>query len=238
MQTKDIYFAVFLVLFFVPFAFLEPVQNLYAAMIFRHALIMSFLKFAFLATMGEVIGLRILKGVYFKKGFGLLPRALFWGITGVMIKIAFTIFAIGSTAVFDHYIYPLPESVLAGPFSMLKLAAAFTISVCINLIFSPIFMTFHKISDIHIEETGGTITGYFSEIDMEKVLKSIDWSVMWGFVFKKTLPFFWIPAHTITFLLPPDSQMLFAAILGIVLGIILAMAGLSKKTTEQPGPTC
>jgi hypothetical protein len=48
---------------------------------------------------------------------------------------------------------------------------------------------------------------------------------MWGFVFKKTIPFFWIPAHTITFLLPPDVQVLFAALLGIALGTILAVAG-------------
>lgn len=238
MKTSDIYFAGLLVLFFGPFALFEPVQHLYTVMTTQHALIMSFLKFAFLATLGEVIGLRISKGVYFKKEFGLLPRALFWGITGVMIKISFTIFAIGSPAVFDHYIYPLPESVLADPFSGLKLAAAFTISVCMNLIFAPLFMTFHKISDIHIEETGGTMKGYFSGIEMEKVLKSIDWSVMWGFVFKKTLPFFWIPAHTITFLLPPDFQVLFAAILGIVLGVILAIAGLTKQPTEQIAPAC
>ncbi|WP_321415721.1 Mpv17/PMP22 family protein [uncultured Desulfobacter sp.] len=54
-------------------------------------------------------------------------------------------------------------------------------------------------------------------------------------MFKKTLPFFWIPAHTITFLLPPDFQVLFAAILGIVLGIILAVAGLSKKNDGTAG---
>jgi hypothetical protein len=45
-------------------------------------------------------------------------------------------------------------------------------------------------------------------------------------VFKKTIPFFWIPAHTITFLLPADFRILFAAILGVALGIILAIADL------------
>jgi len=53
--------------------------------------------------------------------------------------------------------------------------------------------------------------------------------VQWNFVFKKTIPFFWYPAHTITFLLPVDYQVLFAAILGIALGTILAMASLKGR---------
>jgi hypothetical protein len=61
------------------------------------------------------------------------------------------------------------------------------------------------------------------------MLKKIDWQVMWGFVFKKTLPLFWIPAHTVTFLLPEMHRVLFAALLGIVLGTILAIAGLGRS---------
>jgi hypothetical protein len=53
--------------------------------------------------------------------------------------------------------------------------------------------------------------------------------MVWGFVFKKTIPFFWIPAHTITFLLPPELRVLFAAALGIVLGVILALASLKRN---------
>ena len=51
----------------------------------------------------------------------------------------------------------------------------------------------------------------------------INWEVQWGFVFKKTIPLFWYPAHTITFLLPGDYQVLFAAFLGVVLGLILSI---------------
>jgi uncharacterized integral membrane protein len=43
-------------------------------------------------------------------------------------------------------------------------------------------------------------------------------------VFKKTIPLFWYPAHTITFLLPAGFQVLFAAVLGIVLGVLLSVA--------------
>jgi hypothetical protein len=42
-------------------------------------------------------------------------------------------------------------------------------------------------------------------------------------VFKKTIPFFWYPAHTITFLLPSEQRVLFAALLGIALGVLLAL---------------
>ncbi|HRZ79119.1 MAG TPA: Mpv17/PMP22 family protein, partial [bacterium] len=45
----------------------------------------------------------------------------------------------------------------------------------------------------------------------------------------KTIPLFWIPAHTITFLLPENHRVLFAAILGVVLGVFLAIASLKGK---------
>jgi hypothetical protein len=38
-----------------------------------------------------------------------------------------------------------------------------------------------------------------------------------------------VPAHTITFMLPPYFQVVFAALLGIVLGVILALASTKKS---------
>jgi hypothetical protein len=63
------------------------------------------------------------------------------------------------------------------------------------------------------------------------LLQEIRRALMWGFVFKKTLPCFWVPAHTITFMLPPHFQMVFAALLGVVLGVILAAAGMRNSTS-------
>ena len=65
-------------------------------------------------------------------------------------------------------------------------------------------------------------------IPFAEIFKNINWDVQWHFVLKKTIPFFWFPAHTITFLLPPDFRVLFAAVLGIALGTLLAFAGLKK----------
>ncbi|MBK5251987.1 MAG: hypothetical protein JJE29_05070 [Peptostreptococcaceae bacterium] len=52
-----------------------------------------------------------------------------------------------------------------------------------------------------------------------------------SFVLAKTIPFFWIPAHTLTFLLPGQYRVLAAAMLSIALGLILTLAKI-KKTDE------
>ena len=97
-----------------------------------------------------------------------------------------------------------------------------------NTLFAPVFMTLHKISDDHIAQTGGTLKGYFSPWHFGELFAALNWGVMWNFVFKKTIPLFWIPAHTITFLLPPDFRTLFAACLGIVLGVFMSLASMKS----------
>lgn len=89
-------------------------------------------------------------------------------------------------------------------------------------------MTFHKITDTHILATGGTLCGLFTPIPMGEIMQNLNWRVQWGFVFKKTIPLFWFPAHTITFLLPGEMRVLFAALLGVALGVILAIAARKK----------
>ncbi|MCX7905011.1 MAG: Mpv17/PMP22 family protein, partial [Caloramator sp.] len=49
-----------------------------------------------------------------------------------------------------------------------------------------------------------------------------------SFVVLKTIPFFWIPAHTITFLLPSEYRVLMASFLSIALGAILSLAKRKK----------
>ena len=190
----------------------------------KNPYLMSFAKFAVLSTFGECIGLRIATGVYNRPGFGVLPRAIVWGLLGVGIKFAFTIFINGAPYVLAELGLPVtPETARSGPFA-LKLLIAFTFSVSLNSIFAPVFMTLHRVTDAHIVANGGTLRGFFTPLDMTRHLREINWSSLWGFVFKKTLPFFWVPAHTITFLLPSHFRVLFAALLGIILGLILAFA--------------
>ena len=220
MKQQDIRIVAGVAAFLAFFAFVPGAMETFNSLTKSYPYLMSFVKFAVLATFGECIGLRITCGVYNRPGFGILPKAVVWGILGIGIKAAFTIFAKGAPALLLEMNLPLG---MVNKFTM-----ALSISIGLNCIFAPVFMTLHKITDLHIAENGGTLGCLLRPIDMGRQLAAMNWNVMWGFVFKKTLPFFWIPAHTITFLLPPQWQVLFAAALGVVLGVILAFASLKK----------
>lgn len=49
----------------------------------------------------------------------------------------------------------------------------------------------------------------------------------------KTCPYFWIPAHTIVFLLPNQYRVLVSAFLSIALGLLLAIAKKGKQIPEE-----
>jgi hypothetical protein len=233
MKTKDLAFAGLILLLFVPFGFSESLLDAYQIANKEHGMLMSFLKFAILATTGEALGLRIKTGEYWYKGFGLLPRAIVWGFLGLTIKLAFVVFTKGTIGFLAYLGFADAPEAFVGPFTGLKIFVAFSISTCMNLIYAPIMMTLHKITDTHILANGGTVSSLLKPINFGGILSKIDWNIQWNFVFKKTIPFFWIPAHTITFLLPEEYQILFAALLGIALGVILALAGIMSKNTQS-----
>jgi len=187
---------------------------------------MSFLKFGILSTMGEMLGCRISTGQYVTPTFGVLPRMIVWGILGMGINMAMIIFSKG-TPMFMEYMgmTNAVQSFIADElFTMNKLWVALAVSIAMNTIFAPVFMTFHKITDAHIAENGGSLKALITPIPMARRFSELNWQAQWGFVFKKTIPFFWYPAHTITFLLPPEQRVLFAALLGIALGVLLAIS--------------
>lgn len=229
MKKADFIFLAAVVLFFIPFFTSQFVFDSYINFNAQHGMVMSFIKFALLATLGEVIGLRIRSGSYYYKGFGVIPRAIVWGFLGLTIKMAFVIFALGTPAFLAYLGMKDAPVLMQQAFSMDKLLVACSISAAMNLIYAPVMMTLHKITDMHILKNGGSIRGLFKPIYFKEHFVNLDWAVQWNFVFKKTIPFFWIPAHTITFLLPADFQVLFAAVLGVALGMILAVAGMKKK---------
>ena len=228
MKKQDIFFILGVIIFFLPFFLSEAVYDFYKEFNKEHGMIMSFIKFAILATLGEVIGLRIKTGQYFKKGFGLIPRIFVWGVLGLTIKMAFIIFVSGTPIFLEYMGIEDATKAIKGGFTWKKLLTSFSISLTLNLIYAPVMMTFHKITDTHIVSNGGTIKGFLTPIKFRKIFTELNWDVQWNFVFKKTIPFFWIPAHTITFLLPEEFQILFAAFLGIILGVILSIASIKK----------
>ncbi len=239
MKKADLFFALGLIVFFGPFFVFTDLFNAYKDANHLHPYLLSYIKFALLATLGESIGLRIREGVYNRKGFGLLPRAFVWGILGVMIKMAFTIFGTGAPAMLASMGVEFPEALggtqgilkhsILETMSWLHVLAAFAVSATLNFFFAPVFMTLHKITDEHIHHTGGSLKKFLTPMPFGHYMKILNWDVMWNFVFKRTIILFWIPAQTITFMLNPAYRILFAAFLGIVLGVFMAIAGLKSK---------
>ncbi len=93
---KDLFFLLGVSVFFLPFFIFNSLFDAYYQFNLEHGLLMSFIKFFLLATLGELIGLRIKTGSYYYKGFGLIPRAIVWGFLGITIYMAFAIFATGT----------------------------------------------------------------------------------------------------------------------------------------------
>jgi len=226
MKKQDLFISIIVILFFTPFFIFKPVYNGYEYINQQFPLIMAFFKFAILATFGEVLGLRIRTGKYNMPNFGILPRAVVWGFLGIWIAVAMGVFRSGIPAYLDRFqLFAGINVAMTGNFTALKLCGAFCISLMMNTTFAPVFMTLHKITDTHIMQTGGTLKGFFThKLHFTELISSINWKVQWGFVFKKTIPLFWIPAHTLTFILSPNFQVLFAALLGVCLGVILSIA--------------
>ncbi len=201
------------------------VEN-YELFVGNFPMLSSFVKFGILATFGEVIAYRIRMKTWPGKNFGLLPKAIAWGFLGILILFAFKIFSKGVPQVCGTLIP------LSSDNSINLLLTAFYISLFMNCIFAPVMMLLHRIIDIKIEACNGKLSGLVSSTpSINSLFQAVDWDKMWGFVYKKTIPFFWIPAHTITFLLPPVWQILFAAVLSIFLGILLAYADNREEET-------
>ncbi len=185
--------------------------------------IMGFLKFALLATSGELIAIKTSSGK-FKKPPYLLARIIIWGLIGVWITYMMKIFFLGAGALISAGLLP-GKNLDASSFGY-KLIRAFATSATMNLTFGPTFMAVHKCSDTYLslraeKEKRPTLA---------EVIDGVDWKKFVSFTLFKTVPIFWIPAHTLTFLLPTAYQVMLAALLSVALGIIL---NLNKGTTKN-----
>lgn len=184
-----------------------------------------------MATYGEILGLRLKTGKYNAPNFGIIPRAIIWGGFGIWIASMMVIFKMGVPAFLDNKmgLDGLQVAFNASNFSGYKLLGSFAISVFMNTTFAIVFMTLHMITDFHIGRYNGKLKALLKPIKFMEIIGALNWNMQWNFVFKKTIPFFWIPAHTITFILPDEYQVLFAASLSIALGLILSIASLASK---------
>ena len=230
MKKSDIIVIIIIILCLLPFFLFDSVYNGYGVANKEFPLLMAFLKFGILATFGEMLGNRVKTGKYYHEGFGLAPKFVVWGLLGMWIALAMNVFRLGVPAFMERYtVFQGIADAMSGSMSWMKLLGAFCVSVMMNTSFAPVFMTVHKISDMHIAEHGGKLSALFKPIAVKRLICEMDWGVQWGFVFKKTIPLFWIPAHTLTFCLPQDLQVLFAALCSVILGLFLSIAAKKQK---------
>lgn len=186
-------------------------HELFVKAVSVHPYLLGFVKFALLATMGELLAGRVACGQWMKPS-GLPWRIAIWGVVGMLIVLMFEVFSDGvQGAAAKGFLWFDGAYVLVWQ--------AFYTAVIMNLTFAPVFMMAHRVSDTYLELAYG---GECVEvISFARVMKRIDWPVFLIFV-GKTVLLFWIPAHTVTFLLPPEYRILAAAALSVVLGAILA----------------
>ncbi|MDT8336925.1 MAG: hypothetical protein RQ856_03745 [Candidatus Izemoplasmatales bacterium] len=189
--------------------------------------LLGFIKTAILATYGEMIASRIATKNYFYKK-GLIYRFTIWGFLGMAFVLVFKIFDQGVRASMTSGLLISPNS-----YNLLtNIYIAFTVSFFMNLIFAPTFMILHRFTDTFIDLGGGKINKIF-KVKGKDVIDKIDWQGFFGFVVLKTIPLFWIPAHTITFLLPENYRILSAGFLSIALGLILTLSKMRKKDMNE-----
>ena len=170
MKRTDFCFALAIVAIFLPFVLCSPLYEWYKEFNAAHGMMMSFFKFGILSTMGEMLGCRISTGNYVTPTFGILPRMIVWGLLGMGINMAMIIFSKG-TPMFMEYMgmKDAVNSFTAAAFTMDKLWVALAVSVAMNTIFAPVFMTFHKITDAHIAAHGGSLKALVIPIPRQNV---------------------------------------------------------------------
>lgn len=193
--------------------FIFPATNqVFVSLTAAHPYWMGFAKFAILATMGELLARRLGGGTW-QKPAGLVWRVLIWGLIGVAITFMFNFYSLGAAAVIEKGLIPTAEGWPG------KLLTAFYTSAVMNLTFGPVFMAAHRLSDTWLD-----LRAARGQVFVKEALAAVDWPGFWDFVVGKTIPLWWIPAHTVTFLLPAEYRVLVAAYLSIVLGVILVYA--------------
>ena len=190
----------------------------FAASTTAHPFPMGMAKFALLGTMGELLGKRIVAGRWILAGIHLWQRVLVWAAFGAMFTVVFPLFSAGTEGLLAAGLLPGHGNVWA---------TAFWKSCLMNVIFAFPMQVSHRITDTLIDRRQ-----LFSRWPLVEVFVSIDWPTMFRVAGAACL-WFWIPAHTVTFLLPPAFRLMSAALLAIALGSIL---GLARRRAAAPAP--
>lgn len=205
-------------LFLIAFVLLSLLVPPFSAFSGKHPYFMGFFKFAFLATTGELISARMATKKWYVPSY-ILARWIIWGIIGIWITYMMKIFGAGVASLMEIHLLPTVENAF-----IKALLRAFFISATMNLCFGPTFMAVHKCSDTYL-----SLREKSKDVTLSGVIDAVDWKRFVSFTLFKTVPLFWIPAHTVTFLLPTQFQVMLAALLSVALGVILNIRKKGEK---------
>ncbi len=192
-------------------------REVFVSLTRAHPYLMGMAKFALLGTMGELLSWKVVTGRWRLSGVRLWQRVLVWAFIGILLTIAFPLFSAGVEGL-------LEQGMLPG--KGVKWLTAFWKSFFLQAVFAFPFMVFHRITDTLIEQ--GRL---FAKWPFIEVYKNIDWDNMFRIV-GWAIVWFWLPVHTINFMLPAEFRVIVAAILAIVLGLIL---GIAKRRAAKSG---
>lgn len=171
-------------------------MQLYLEWVTSQPLLSAALQFALLGTLGEWLSFVVSQRrmALPVKAWQMLAKAAAWALLGVVIKYGFAGCKGAVLALIAHGM--LPEILSSG------LLWALTVSVVTNVFFGPQMMLFHRLED-------NLILRQWSFVGLQRAWATLLW--------------FWIPAHTLTFMLPRDFQIGLAALWSVALGVILGM---------------
>lgn len=167
-------------------------MNLYLDFVKAYPIISAMIQFAILGTLGDIVSFWIVRKRIFSP----------YDLKTILLKM----FEWALLAIFIKYAFVgfngFVESLITHNYfpNLNGLGKSFAISTSMNLQFGPLLVLLHRLLD--------------NLIARQNNWKNIDkgfYSLLW----------FWIPAHTITFILPKEFQIGLAALWSLALGIIL-----------------
>lgn len=181
----------------------------YTSLVHAYPLLSAALQFAVLGTLGELLACRLRgRGWLPFKAFQLLAKIVVWAGLGIAVKVAFAGFVGFLDTILARGLWPAAIPRVPGVWWR-----AFSLAFITNALFGPMLILAHRVADNSIERN------------------AMNWTSLVGAWW--TLVYFWMPAHTLTFYLPPTYRVGLAAIWSLALGIILGLFARSKAPAAE-----